>query len=260
MTRSASTAVAIAKITACGQRPRNFSITGIAVAWAERRSTITTSGGVLCAACSSIGRTDTAPDRRRRATAITNSWSSLTISPLSCAIVFRLPLVPLTRGSLGELSLIRRFRRAQPIGRRVDLLLSQLQQASLTLGFFGLLLRLGFPFLGVFLIGLGLPLRLFGVALGLFLGQLFGELLFLLQRLGLALLIGRTQLNVGRLRRGLCVGLFLLLGGSLRRSSLLRGGSLLRVDSLRRGQRGLLACVERLARRSPHRRRRCPVS
>jgi hypothetical protein len=112
---------------------------------------------------------------------------------LSCAIVFRLPLVPLTRGTLGELSLIRRFRRTQPLRRRVDLLLPQLQQRSLALGFLRLLLLLGFALLGVFLIGLGFPLRLFGVALRLFLGQLFGELLFLLQRLGLALLLGRTQ-------------------------------------------------------------------
>src|SRR6185369_17096508 len=163
MTRSASTVFAIAKIAACCQRPRNFSIAGIAAVVPPRRSTTTTSGGVLCAVCSSIGRTDTAPDRRRRAMSITKSWSSLTISPLSCAIAF-LPLVDpdrcdLPRGSLRELSLIGCFRRPQPFGCGVDLLLTLLEQRRLALR---LLLLFGLFLLGLFcgqLVGLGLFLR-----------------------------------------------------------------------------------------------------
>src|SRR4026207_1857000 len=45
MTRSASTAVAIAKITACGQRPRRFSTARIAAAGAGRPGARRTPGG-----------------------------------------------------------------------------------------------------------------------------------------------------------------------------------------------------------------------
>src|SRR5512145_664501 len=280
MTRSASTAAAMAKMPAFGQRPRSCSIAGIAAAWLERISTITTSGVLACAACSSMRRADTAPDRSRRARPVTNSSSSLTISALSCAMSYPFPLVPLSRGSLGELSLIRRFRCPQPLGRRVDLLLPLLEQRSLTLGFLGQLLFLGFSLLGLFrgrLVGLGFFLGRQGVALGLFLRQLLELLAFFLLRLrgqlgialgllliplGLlahhgvhALLLDRVllHLDLGLLRgRDLHLRLraALLLGQSL----LLGGRTLLRLNLLGGSQGRAFARIERPARLRQSRR------